>query len=62
MLAHLTYTYVKIPDPILCVAQPVGEVTDGTRQLLHDMAATMLTHQVLVSQLHKLILANAQGY
>ena len=43
MLAHSNLIpIVKIPDPILRqVAQPVGEVTDGTRQLLHDMAATM---------------------
>ena len=33
---------VKIPDPILRqIAQPVDEVTDGVRQLLDDMAATM---------------------
>lgn len=33
---------VKIPDPILRqIAQPVGEITDGVRQLLDDMAATM---------------------
>ena len=33
---------VKIPDPILRqIAQPVDEITDGMRQLLDDMAATM---------------------
>jgi len=33
---------VKIPDPILRqVAQPVTDITDGVRQLLDDMAATM---------------------
>ena len=33
---------VKIPDPILRqIAQPVDEITDGVRQLLDDMAATM---------------------
>ena len=33
---------VKIPDPILRqIAQPVDEITDGVRQLLDDMAASM---------------------
>ena len=33
---------VKIPDPVLRqIAQPVAEITDGVRQLLDDMAATM---------------------
>ena len=33
---------VKIPNPILRqIAQPVDEITDGVRQLLDDMAATM---------------------
>ena len=33
---------VKIPDPILRqVAKPVGEITDGVRQLLDDMVMTM---------------------
>ncbi len=33
---------VKIPHPILRrVAEPVNEITDGVRQLLDDMAATM---------------------
>ena len=33
---------VKIPDPILRqIAQTVDEITDGVRQLLDDMAATM---------------------
>lgn len=33
---------VKIPDPILRqISQPVKEITDGVRQLLDDMAATM---------------------
>jgi len=33
---------VKIPDPILRqIAQPVDEITDGVRQLLDDMTATM---------------------
>ena len=33
---------ILIPDPVLRrVAEPVGEVTDGVRQLLDDMAETM---------------------
>ena len=33
---------VKIPNPVLRqIAQPVDEITDGVRQLLNDMAATM---------------------
>lgn len=33
---------IKVPDPILReIATPVAEITDGTRQLLDDMAATM---------------------
>ena len=33
---------IKVPDPILRQeAMPVAEITDGTRQLLDDMAATM---------------------
>ena len=33
---------IKVPDPILRQeALPVSEITDGTRQLLDDMAATM---------------------
>jgi len=33
---------IKIPDPILRqTAMPVAEITDGTRQLLDDMVATM---------------------
>ena len=33
---------IKIPDPILReIAEPVGEITDGVRQLLDDMVATM---------------------
>ena len=33
---------IKVPDPILRqVATPVDEITDGVRQLLDDMAATM---------------------
>ena len=33
---------VKVPDPILRhIAVPVEEITDGVRQLLHNMAATM---------------------
>ena len=33
---------IKVPDPILRqAAAPVTEVTDGTRRLLDDMAATM---------------------
>jgi peptide deformylase len=33
---------ITVPDPILRqVASPVGEITDGIRQLLNDMAATM---------------------
>ena len=33
---------IKVPDPILRQAAiPVAEITDGTRQLLDDMAATM---------------------
>ena len=33
---------IKVPDPILReTAKPVTEITDGTRQLLDDMAATM---------------------
>ena len=33
---------IKVPDPILRQeAMPVSEITDGTRQLLDDMAATM---------------------
>ena len=33
---------IKVPDPILRqAAVPVAEITDGTRQLLNDMAATM---------------------
>lgn len=33
---------VKMPDPVLRqIAQPVAEITDGVRQLLDDMAATM---------------------
>lgn len=33
---------IKMPDPILRqVAMPVSEITDGTRQLLDDMTATM---------------------
>jgi peptide deformylase len=33
---------IKIPDPILRqTAKPVESITDGTRQLLDDMAATM---------------------
>ncbi len=33
---------IKVPDPILRqTAIPVAEITDGTRQLLDDMAATM---------------------
>ena len=35
-------TIIKVPDPILRQAAiPVAEITDGTRQLLDDMAATM---------------------
>ena len=33
---------VKIPDPVLRqITKPVEEITDGVRQLLDDMAATM---------------------
>ena len=33
---------VKIPDPVLRqIAKPVDEITNGVRQLLDDMAATM---------------------
>ena len=33
---------VKIPDPVLRqIAKPVDQITDGVRQLLDDMAATM---------------------
>ncbi len=33
---------IKVPDPILReTARPVAEITDGVRQLLDDMAATM---------------------
>ena len=33
---------VKIPDPVLRqIAKPVYEITDGVRQLLDDMTATM---------------------
>jgi len=33
---------IKVPDPVLReIAMPVAEITDGTRQLLDDMAATM---------------------
>ena len=33
---------VKIPDPVLRqIAKPVDEITDGVRQLLDDMVATM---------------------
>ena len=33
---------IKVPDPILRqAAMPVAEITDGIRQLLDDMAATM---------------------
>ena len=33
---------IKMPDPILRqVAIPISEITDGTRQILDDMAATM---------------------
>ena len=33
---------IKVPDPILReTAKPVTEITDGVRQLLDDMAATM---------------------
>ena len=33
---------IKVPDPILRqVATPLDEITDGVRQLLDDMAATM---------------------
>ena len=33
---------ITVPDPILRhAAAPVAEITDGTRQLLDDMAATM---------------------
>jgi len=33
---------IKVPDPVLRkVATSVAEITDGTRQLLDDMAATM---------------------
>ena len=33
---------IQVPDPILRqAATPVAEITDGTRQLLDDMAATM---------------------
>ncbi|MDA0358360.1 MAG: peptide deformylase [Proteobacteria bacterium] len=33
---------IKVPDPVLReIATPVAEITDGTRQLLDDMAATM---------------------
>ena len=33
---------ILIPDPVLRkVAAPVAEITDGTRQLLDDMADTM---------------------
>ena len=33
---------VKIPDPVLRrIAKPVDEITDGLRQLIDDMAATM---------------------
>jgi peptide deformylase len=33
---------IKVPDPVLReIATPVAEITDGTRQLLNDMAATM---------------------
>jgi len=33
---------IKVPDPVLRkVARSVAEITDGTRQLLDDMAATM---------------------
>ena len=31
---------IKVPDPILRQAT-AAEITDGTRQLLNDMAATM---------------------
>ena len=33
---------IKVPDPILRqAALPVAEITDGTRNLLDDMAVTM---------------------
>ena len=33
---------ILIPDPVLRkVAAPVTEITDGTRQILDDMAETM---------------------
>ena len=33
---------IKIPDPVLRqIAKPVEEITDGVRQLLNDMTATM---------------------
>ena len=33
---------IKVPDPVLReIATPVAEITDGTRQLLDDMAATL---------------------
>ena len=33
---------VKIPNPVLRqIAKPVEEITDGVRQLLDDMTATM---------------------
>jgi peptide deformylase len=33
---------IKVPDPVLReIAKPVAEITDGMRQLLDDMAATM---------------------
>ena len=33
---------IKVPDPILReMAKPVIEITDGIRQFLDDMAATM---------------------
>jgi peptide deformylase len=33
---------IKVPNPILRqTAKPVSEITDGTRQLLNDMVATM---------------------
>ena len=33
---------IKVPDPILRqAAVPVAEITNGTRQLLDDMVATM---------------------
>ena len=33
---------IKVPDPVLRqAAKPIVEITDGTRQLLNDMVATM---------------------